>query len=401
MNEKPLVLYIGRFGLPDNAASIRVFNNIKILEKIGYRVMCICLKENFQKEIKFSDTLFYHFLSSPNSNSTINTLTNFLDLIFAYKSFNVIKQLIKTTKPKTIILYNDLYALSYKLNKIKKLYNFNLIADVTEWYEVRKNPANWGERVMPYLTDKRIRYIDPKIKHIIAISPFLVDYYRSLNCNVLFLPPVFTLSPSVQINKHTNTKQSNINFLYAGSPGSKDIIVPFIEALQIINKVRIIIRFDIVGITAENLRALYNYTNFASIGIYAHGRVPHSEIQTFLTKSDFGLLLRHPRRYAKAGFSTKFAECMSNGVAMFCNKVGGAEEILTNGVDGIVIEHSDVKSIVEALQNIINLSEDEILAIRQNAMNKAVQLFSYENYVDKMKSFLQDQIYEEKDSIFC
>ena len=79
---------------------------------------------------------------------------------------------------------------------------------------------------------------------------------------------------------------------------------------------------------------------------------------------------------------------MSNGVAMFANEVGGAESLLTNYHDGIVIKDCTVKRIVSELQHILELSDYDILAIRKGARKKALELFSRDTYKQKMQQFI-------------
>lgn len=387
------VLYIGRIGLPDDAPSIRVYNNSCILHKLGYKVDILCLKRNDTDSTysSYSDWLRYFFVSPPNTRkpSFLKKIGNLFEPIFNIKAKSQVKHQIQISNPSIVITYNDLLFSSVFLKRYCRRKGIKLISDVTEWYEKRPLQKNIANYLVPVLTDYRIRYIDRGIGNIIAISPYLKDYYLSQNCNVLFLPPVFEIIPPKNIEKHHYYKEHVINFIYAGSPGNKDILLPFIESVVKINSNGLKIRLDIFGITESYLSSFSGFAeNPNEYGVIFHGKVKHSEIIPYLERADFGVLLRHELRYAKAGFSTKFAECMLYGVAMFANKVGGAESIIENKKDGIIIDDAAVPTIIDQLTKIYDMSEKDLLQLRKNAATKAAELFVSTNYDDKFLNFL-------------
>ena len=394
MQDTQTILYIGRFGLPNDAPSIRVYNNAKLFRLLGYKTVCICLSNCDQEYISYADNISYHFIRPCDGQKRSDVLKNVIELLLARQSYKLILSLIKRYHPSYIILYNDLFLLSWKLNRFCRKENIGLISDVTEWYEYKENKSQIGDFIIPFLTDKRIRYIDPKIGNIIAISPFLTQFYASRKCNVLFLPPLFDVPESIPIKRYNYGTSHTINFIYAGSMGSKDILKPFLHAIRIINHEMKKIRFDIIGMTESDVNKLLPNENLANVNIYAHGRIPHDKVMDYLSRADFGILLRHSLRYAKAGFSTKFAECMSAGLAMLCNRVGGAEEMITNGYDGYVIESANMHDIMQSLNEILNMSEDDILQMRRRAFCLSRRFFLINNYIDKTKEFISKINYE-------
>lgn len=392
MGNNNRVLYIGQFGLPNDAASIRVYNNAKLLSEIGYEVYFACLQSCCRnaETIEFEPSLRYLFIPKQYNLTFLGKIRATLDLLIAQDRLRWIKKLINEISPSIIILYNDLFCISLFLNWYCGRKGIKLVSDVTEWYEKRKVKKNIADYFVPFLTDKRIRFVDPKIGNIIAISPYLTDYYTRKGCNVISIPPVFDLRAGIEIAKYNYYDSRVINFLYAGSPGAKDLIEPFVRALMVINRSELKIRLDIIGIDYEFFLNSFSLSSevLNNCGVYLHGRIPHDQVFEYLRKSDFSILLRNNLRYAKAGFSTKFAECMSNGVAMFANEVGGAESLITNYHDGIVIEDCAVNHIVSELHHILELSDLDILAIRKEARKKALELFSRDTYKQEMQQFI-------------
>lgn len=389
------LFYIGRIGYPNNAPGLRVYNNACILNDIGYDVSVICLKreEDTQLGAQLNPQIRYNFISNLEtvSKGRMQSFKNLCNLVFGVKTYRQLRTLIDTEKPSVIILYNDLLPLSVYLKKLCRKRGIKLVADVTEWYDNDNLKQKAADYIVPFLTDKRIRYVDKMVGNIIAISPYLREFYLSKKCNVLFEPPVFEIQKGLKIAKYNYSDKPVINFLYAGSAGNKDIIAPFVEALKSVNIGGVRIRLDILGLDDDFFKLMdMNVSDFETYGIYNHGRVSHDEVKSFLYRADFSLLLRHNRRYAKAGFSTKLAESMAHGVAVFANRVGGAETILDNGIDGFAIDSTDKESIISNLDKLLSMSDDQIVEMRKNAYSKALELFDLDKYKQKFKQFLDE-----------
>ncbi len=71
------------------------------------------------------------------------------------------------------------------------------------------------------------------------------------------------------------------------------------------------------------------------IGITAYGRVPHEECVKVIEKADFSILFRGESSVRKSRFFTKLSESLSLGIPVLCNAVGGADEIIKDGFNGI------------------------------------------------------------------
>jgi glycosyltransferase involved in cell wall biosynthesis len=381
------ILYISRAGIPTDAPGIRIYNIAKVLRKIGYKIDFICDREDYISgdTLKTFDGFNYYY--NKNTKKTIwQAISKIIELLFANKIFNRVKNQCNRDKPYAIILYNDVYFLTKKLIKYCDDNDIRLVADVTEWYE-KPNSINITDKIIPYLTDKRIKKLDRKVKNIISISPYLYNYYTKLGCNSILIPPIFDIPNNIALKKFNYYSDYVLNLVYAGSPGNKDILNPILDAVATINKDIIRIRLDLVGIDGNYLKNSWKDINFKSIAIIAHGRLTHSDTLDIIRKADFGILLRHNKRYAKAGFSTKFAECMANGVAMICNSVGGADRFVKHMHNGMVIESIDNQQLIEIFIKAISLKADEIYSMRNNAFITAKEYFDSSIYCSELETF--------------
>ena len=184
--------------------------------------------------------------------------------------------------------------------------------------------------------------------------------------------------------------RTETKFVYAGSPaGGKDSLTEFIslisqDAIPAITQPAL----DVLGIDLPQAISLMGDIA-KSDKVHFHGRVSHDSVINLLQDSDFGILFRTPDLYARAGFSTKFAECMSNGVPMLCNAVGGADLILENNIDGIVIPDLSSQALLGGITSACNLTDYELASMKQAALKKALSLFESNNYIDSFSSFLK------------
>lgn len=383
------ILYIGRFGLPDTAAGLRVFNNAKIFRELGCNVRCLCTRYNEQKRVEV-EGVEYHFVGK-TSQGRLSSLGNAFEHLCATEMFREVRRAVKDYSIDTIVLYNDLFALTYRLVGWCRRHNIRLVADVTEWYESLDASAKWLDRAIPYLTDKRIRLLDAKVHNIIAISPYLTDYYRAKGCNVLFMPPVFDVELMDAAPTSSGEPKRVLRLAYAGAPGTnnKDIIEPLLRAVSRVNSDGVKVECHLVGLTEQDLGGYVEFGDFVQRGIVAYGRVARERVLDIVRNADFGVLLRRPLRYAKAGFSTKFAETMMLGVPMLCNRVGGAEVLLEDRVDGYLVDTADEATLVAALEQLCDTPDVTLCEMKQAARRKAMELFSLQNYVELMRQFLQ------------
>ena len=366
------VLYIGWSGLPETAAGIRVYQIAKVLREAGNEVIFLCLSQptpGKQDEIEYDG---FRYILKGQSKSKIKNVEN---IFCGCADFCVIKDTIVTEKPDTVIVYNEKERLTEKIIAFCHSRGITVGADATEWYELSRS-KKWNY-VVAKNVDYRIRTMDSKLDYIISISPFLTAYYQSRGCkNVIEIPPIMDYVKSEIVPTSNRIR----HMVYAGAPAQKDLILPYLTAIKGINNDQIKIVADIVGVTKEQVGTLLQIDDPEKIGIIAYGRVSHEECVKVIEKADFSILFRENLRYAKAGFSTKLSESLSLGIPVLCNAVGGADEIIKDGFNGIKIEGCDSASIMKAIERILLLDEGSIDAMKQRAIETAKQRFVGELY---------------------
>ena len=381
-------MYIGHIGCKGTAMAVHTRNIAQLLEMIGYQVSFIsqCVPRGGSK-YDSNDRYIYNYTKQYVKIPKISAIEWIIEELFGIKLFNLFKKKVEKQKPELVVFYG--YSGEKKIINYCKKHDIKVIIDRTDWFDADDKEGLFGKIHTKYLTDKCIEKYDLKANGVVSISEFFYNFYTSKGQKTIWIPPIFTdIDYKTNINK---IERNNIKLVYAGSLGNnKDIIDPIVNCItNIFNKENIKFILNLVGITEEQLDSRFGNHDWKKHGIFAYGRVSHEESQKIVSQSDFSFLLRQNKRYAKAGFSTKFAESMSLGVPVICTKVGGADSIITDMLDGIHITDNNIETIENVLCSLLEFSDSEINKIKQNTYDTAHQKFLASNYSKKMNEFIQ------------
>ncbi|WPC12017.1 glycosyltransferase [Riemerella anatipestifer] len=179
--------------------------------------------------------------------------------------------------------------------------------------------------------------------------------------------------------------EDKIRLLYAGSPGRKDDLYTIIKVyLENVDKLPNL-EFNIVGIGEDFLSSQNLELGLGNIRFY--GRLPFERVRLMYKNSHFSFLIRENKRYANAGFSTKFVESMSLSTPVIANLTSDIEKYLKNDINGVVINKLSEECILEVLIKINNMSLEQYENIQYEAY-KTSQLFRGENFINNVKDIL-------------
>lgn len=390
---KTKVLYVSSSCIPYNATGIRVKNLGDLIKKVNCDVVYytmsdykLIFKKNELDNLKIfhNETLAkvelngdIHYFDDNRCTKKFQVIYNYLELFFNNAAFRNIVEICKKEKVNTIILYNPFYELSKKILKFCNKNNIKLIIDNTEWYEIT-NKKDFSNNFVAKSVNRRILKLDKKINRIISISPWMCNWYNKQNINCICIMPIMD-----NFHLQENSKEDNsINIIYCGAPGTKDLLIPFVDEIVKLNNNRI--KLHIVGVDEK----YFSIKNLQDYNIYCYGRIPREQVLKFYSIADFSCLFRKNLIYAKAGFSTKVAESLSFGVPVLCNKVGGTDDIIDSLFNGIKIEKFESEEIKAMLMKILSLNNEQIYGMKKNAYNTAVKLFDSNDYIDVIKKII-------------
>ncbi|MDY3389961.1 glycosyltransferase [Riemerella anatipestifer] len=374
------IVYVGGFRFPDlDAAAKRVYGLGKVMNYLGYNVVFAGGESSTDtKERIFNGFSYYSMNELDKNNKNL-----FQKIISFFKAgSNTIEWLTKyitQNDVKKIIIYNSSAVFISKLIRFCKKNKIELLFDITEWYDSEHLPG--GKYGIVALDNYiKMNYIYHKNVKKIVVSDFLKKHYET-SSKTIVIPPINEYEQKF-IAKGIEDK---IRLLYAGSPGRKDDLYTIIKVyLENVDKLPNL-EFNIVGIGEDFLSSQNLELGLGNIRFY--GRLPFERVRLMYKNSHFSFLIRENKRYANAGFSTKFVESMSLSTPVIANLTSDIEKYLKNDINGVVINKLSEECILEVLIKINNMSLEQYENIQYEAY-KTSQLFRGENFINNVKDIL-------------
>lgn len=319
----------------------------------------------------------------------------YIERVTSILSLRAFDESVDRVRPDYVIYYGIESRLAAGILHRCRLLHVPVLVDETDWFDARFT-GDFAAWIVEKSRSKRVEKVDRLVDAVIAISPYFMNYFNNNKMNVnlktFFLPPLNRCDEVTdRINLVPRVARGCTKFIYAGSPaGGKDQLVQFLEGLSRVKEgCKTRAEAHIVGISTANAEKMFGSLARCE-GVYFYGQRSHAEVIEMLRYADFGILFRRPERYARAGFSTKFAECMSHGVPMLCNKIGGADLVIDNGIDGLVIDSCSSSCMDDALRLACNMSDVKLVEMKRAAFEKAQRLFNLDNYIEAFGSFMRD-----------
>ena len=397
MREMKKVLYLIQSAPRDNAPTKHAFAIADLMCDCGFEVEF--LVAGIEPEVR--DANGWDFpVTIPESLrlSKWQLVAKYHERLTSCRAYAAFEAKAREVNPSAVVYYGISAELAAKVSAWCQSRGVPVLVDETDWFE-----PHFGGDIAAWIVEKsrsrRVELVDGLADGVIAISPFFRDYFERIckergNPRVFFLPPLNRSGDSIAtIAGGASQRRTETKFFYAGSPaGGKDNLACFIRAIEKFGgdmPSRPVV--DVVGVSAEDAEGIQVGLSKVD-GVHFWGRQPHDRVIEMLRDSDFGILFRKPELYARAGFSTKFAECMSNGVPMLCNAVGGADTVLKTGVDGIVISDMSDESIEGGIRVACSLDDCELIAMKRAALEKALRLFEPSEYREPFSLYLDSLI---------
>lgn len=390
------VLYVIRHLPSSDAATLRCASIIRLFKSCGMSVdLMSTLMVPAESDLE-DPSIGASQLILPPALALTSKIKRHVELTTGNRASRAICQYIDSENPKIILFYGGTSTLVSRIARFARSKGILVFVDETDWFKPDAK-MNIYSRIYYTLDNRRIEKVDPKVDGQIVISPYFKKYFQDRGTEPFFLPPCVKKLPLVD----GICPQPSV--VYAGVPGAnKDILLPFIKAMvdyrrECANAGRKSkLTLDVVGPSLEyvcnEMGVTESELRFA--GIMCHGRLTHDETLKYVKRNSFGLLLRRPALYARAGFSTKFVEYMSCGTAPICNAVGGADLLVDDGVTGIVLGPNacEGNALFELVKTLDGLSAESIKKMCNAAREKAAALFIESSYEEGFRNFLSSRL---------
>lgn len=389
------VIYTGVFRFPaGDAAAARVLNNAKILKMLGYKVIFISWGGISREKDKNPDgNYYYDGFQYLNTNDIDRGGNNILKKInnFIFSGSNAL-DFINSLKSETdvIIVYDTPLLFTGKIVELSKKSRIPLIYDVTEWSDSNEFP--WGKYAPPYWVNTLNMYLNRRrVKNKIVISSLLNKFYKTSN-NIV-IPPLVDADEE----KWTNLEEmlptfDGVRIVYAGSPGKKDLLEVMVEAIVCCLQKGMKIQFVIVGVRKDEVTHYKNFKDLLSFNnnIIFCGRVSQTIVPSYYHCSDFSIIIRESTRKSNAGFPTKLVESMMAKCPVILNYTSDISKYVSDGYNGIVVNDFSLEELEKKISYIAQLEREKLDALKNKALQTALESFNYANYTETMRDFFEN-----------
>ena len=232
--------------------------------------------------------------------------------------------------------------------------------------------------------------------HVIAVSTYLDNYYRSRGCHVLRVPPLVDLAdPKWPKPSRSPGRTPPLCWMYAGSPGKKDCLDQLLEACWILKQQDAPAVLEIVGTSAEQVAAsgprAAELIGRLGPSLVLSGRLPTpADALQRMAQADLLVVVKYPGRSAEAQFPTKLVEYMVMGRPVLANRTSDVAEYVRDGEEGFLISDFRAESIAAAVQRALRAGPDALGAMGLRARRRAEECLDYRKFVAPLSGFMDE-----------
>lgn len=378
--------YIGNFGFPDkNASGKRVLGNCKVLQSLGYRVVCFGPGQGKAQEYD-GITLFLVDAGNAIQRVLKNKLSD-------------VEAILSKEKIGTIFLYGALFTQKENLQLIKwcQKQSIRVYYDQVDWLDL-----NWHNPLRGLIRARNYNQLNNKViplcDGVVCISSYLSNIHSQNGKKTVIIPPL-----SVESSKGLPEGygiHDEIRFVYAGTTSDvnrptsqwKDRIDIMFEKLRDCMTDDFLRPFilDIYGMTEDQYLGMFpvaekdaGHKVIKELGerVTFHGSVPNSVVTEEIKNADFTILIRDKKRATMSGFPTKISESIACGTPVLCNDTGDIKDYVEEGKTGFVMD--DVSSM---FKKALTLDTDAIVSMKKACCKNP---FYYEEYTGRLKRFME------------
>lgn len=392
----PRIIYVGEFQFPaGDAAAARVLGIGKALRAAGYDLTFIGNWRSGREQDRRADgTYTYQGMRYvvPTDSQHFNGHIALRALRSVRYDTTVLHWLAQQnwSDISAVICYHGMSIFQERLRKLCREKKVPLIADCTEWFQ----PSHIiGGALGPFRWDAewRLRIGNRRVGTLIAISSYLQRYYEQRGCRVIRIPPLVDLEDTKWQNLPEPPIKNELQLVYAGTPGKKDLLGNMVQAVSLCRKDGLAVILNIVGCTREAVASNVALQELGELeqGLIIHGRVPQDDVPRYVAAADFSVLLREQARYAQAGFPTKVVESLAAGTPVLCNLTGDLGDYLMDGREALVCDDCTPTALAGIIARAALLTDKQRREMRHAARERAINSFDYHCYGDALHIFVE------------
>jgi glycosyltransferase involved in cell wall biosynthesis len=223
----------------------------------------------------------------------------------------------------------------------------------------------------------------PILKNALAILALTEDMREKLQCiydtQIYVIPNGIDLEGYKGIPIDPEKKQIIKKILFVGRLNPVKGVQYLIQAMKIVHDKMPDTRLILVGegIERERLEVLS-----IQLGIQQYvqfiGEVPHEKVQTIMQRADIFVLPS-----LSEGFPNVLLEAMACGLPVIASRVGGIPDIITNEINGYLVEIKDVDDMANKI--LLLLSDDGLRKKISDNNQHLVKKYAWDNVIFELE----------------
>lgn len=228
-----------------------------------------------------------------------------------------------------------------------------------------------------------IKKLEKTLNNYVKMFVFLTNYDRKEFINMLGRQVLFEVVPNFSRLDGSNKQRGEIvEYLMPARYDSQKDHLTLLKAWKLFVSNRRNVRLTLVGRNTDctelkkKIQSLRLEESIRLVG-------EKSDMQYYYTNCDCLVLSTHYE-----GMPLVLLEGMSYGLPIISTNVSGLSEIVTEDV-GILVESTNVNSMLEALENMAKLSEQELRNLSKNARNRYIKYYSINAFKENINKLIE------------
>jgi glycosyltransferase involved in cell wall biosynthesis len=387
-----IVITITNF--PDGGAPANYLNLFcKGLKENDYKVQVWLLKgfafgnhiKNENRRNISQEGIPYIYLSSPQ-RPTGKFRKIVEDSISLVRLFFLLIKLWGKRKSTSLLLYNNEIQFNIPIFFISKIFGFDIISFVSEYYDQSEFGGSFFRKLKWYGFLFNFKYLNKASHRLIVFSYYLKNLYLKQGVkeqNII-------VQPNLTDFDFWKTEEKVIKFTlgYSGTPSLKDGLF---DLLQVISKLKtenrpislLIIGDSTFGRSLiPDLQKLCESLNISDLVTFT-GLVDIEQVKKHLAECKILTLTRPNMIQTQAGFPTKLGEYFASGKQILSTNFGDIEKYFNPMKEIVIAECGDINDISTKLKWMLQ-HPDESEQIQKAGYLKAKQILSYRVSLDRI-----------------
>ena len=203
------------------------------------------------------------------------------------------------------------------------------------------------------------------------------------NTKIYVVPNGIDVEKYNEVTKNTDNETGRKNILFVGSLYPVKGVHYLIMAMKLVHDKMPDAKLILVGDGEERERlAALSIQLGVQKNVQFVGKVPHEKVQTFMQRADIFVLPS-----LSEGFPNVILEAMASGLPIIASRVGGIPDIITNDINGYLVEVKDINDI--ANKTILLLHDDALRKKISDNNRHLVKKYAWENVIFELERLYQ------------